>query len=120
MAACGYATIKSVPAEFQSPYALTSSEWHAYSYYDFQNTSLYHFSKKSGPENRNPTTLSTECDGYFFLRYPHFGHTPSSLNATPHSGQRSMSFLVTNSAEAAFTPLVKVILAILSLSFSRS
>lgn len=110
----------SVTAEFQSPYALTSSEWHAYSYYDFQSTSLYHFSKKSGPENRDPTTLSTVCDGYFFLRYPHFGHTPSSLSATPHSGQRSMSFLVTNSAEAAFTPLVKVILAMLSLSFSRS
>lgn len=76
--------------------------------------------KKSGSEIRNPTTLSTKCDGYFFLRYPHFGHTPSSLSATPHSGQRSMSFLVTNSAEAAFTPLVKVILAMLSLSFSRS
>ena len=47
--------------------------------------------KKSKPENVAQLTLSTKCDGYFFLEYPHLGQTPSSLSATPHSGQQSMS-----------------------------
>ena len=56
--------------------------------------------KKSNPDFRTSTALSTGSDDYFFLRYPHFGHTPSSLSATPHSGQRSMSCLGTNSTKA--------------------
>ena len=56
---------------------------------------------------------------YCFL-YPHFGQTPFSFSAMPHSGQRSISFFVSNSALAAFTPLVKVSFAMFSLSFSRS
>lgn len=56
--------------------------------------------KKSNPDFRTSTAISTGSDDYFFLRYPHFGHTPSSLSATPHSGQRSMSCLGTNSTKA--------------------
>ena len=64
--------------------------------------------------------FNTGPEGILYLRYPHLGHTPFSSRETPQRGQRSICFLSLNSAEAAFTPLVKVILAMLSLSFSRS
>lgn len=51
--------------------------------------------------------------------YPHFGQTPS-IRATPQSGQRSIVLPGAYSCAAALTPLVKVIFAMLSLSFSRS
>lgn len=57
-----------------------------------------------------PPLYETTLKCYFFL-YPHFGHTPSLFKVTPHNGQRSILFFVSNSAEPAFTPLVKVILA---------
>ena len=61
------------------------------------------------------------CKGmsHFFL-YPHFGHTPSSFNEIPQRGQRSILFLVSNSAEPAFTPLVNVILAMFNFIFQQS
>lgn len=63
-----------------------------------------------------PPLYETTLKCYFFL-YPHFGHTPSLFKVTPHNGQRSILFFVSNSAEPAFTPLVKVILAIFNFSF---
>ena len=54
-----------------------------------------------------------------YFRYPHFGQTPSTREI-PHSGQRSMVPEGVYSWEAALTPLVKVILAMFSLSFSNS
>lgn len=53
------------------------------------------------------------------FRYPHFGQTPST-SATPQSGQRSMVLVGVYSCVAALTPLVKVIFAMLSLSFRSS
>lgn len=53
------------------------------------------------------------------FRYPHFGQTPST-SATPQSGQRSTVLVGVYSCVAALTPLVKVIFAMLSLSFRSS
>ena len=86
-------------------------------------------SKKPGVEDecpQRPYSISVLAAAPHFREkaqcflYPHFGQTPSPFRATPHSGQRSIWFLVSNSAEAALTPLVKVSLAMFSLSFSRS
>src|SRR5574344_2052815 len=56
---------------------------------------------------------------YFFL-YPHFGQTPFSSSATPQRGHLSIDPAGLNSADAALTPLVKVIFTMFNLSFSRS
>ena len=58
------------------------------------------------------------CDHCFL--YPHLGHTPFSSRAMPQRGQRSMTLRVSYSCDAAFTPLVNVSLAMLSLSLRRS
>ena len=47
-----------------------------------------------------PPLYETTLKCYFFL-YPHFGHTPSLFKVTPHNGQRSILFFVSNSAEPA-------------------
>lgn len=75
---------------------------------------LMEYAEGRRPSDRLPFTVSQA-----FL-YPHLGQTPFSLSAMPQRGQRSMLLWVLNSAEAAFTPLVKVILAMLSLSLSSS
>lgn len=59
-------------------------------------------------------------DNNDYFLYPHLGQTPFSLSAMPQRGQRSMLFFVSNTSEAALTPLVNVIFAIFSLSFRRS
>ena len=54
-----------------------------------------------------------------FLLYPHFGQTPFSSNATPQRTSVDRACWQ-KSADAAFTPLLNVILAMFSLSFNRS
>ena len=83
------------------------------------------------PTASQGTSFHAEIDFLFFFtslvrnqrmsyfRYPHFGQTPSTREI-PHSGQRSMVPEGVYSWEAALTPLVKVILAMFSLSFSNS
>lgn len=62
--------------------------------------------KKVGPENRNPTTLSTECDGYFFLRYPHFGHTPPLVECNATRQTTLDVYLFTSSSTQISTFLI--------------
>ena len=80
--------------------------------------SLLHFVYEH--RGRFPMLFYLSIGGNQFFLYPHLGQTPFSFSAIPHSGQRSISLTVSYSWEAAFTPLVKVSLAILSLSLSRS
>lgn len=61
---------------------------------------LDHFPQKS--RSKTLVTAFFLCGMYIFredydLRYPHLGQTPFSFREMPQSGQRSMSFLVSNS-----------------------